>query len=136
MQATVALLDITLAAAVTGEVLGAAVAMPNGRVESLGLFASFVRAGGGTTAQAWVQTSLDGGASWMDIANFAFTTTSANRAYNLDDTAVTAIATPTDGSLTDNTCVNGHLGALYRVKVTTVGTYTGASSFKIWATPR
>ena len=135
MQATVQLLDETLAAAVTDEVHGP-VAMPIGRVEALALFASFVRAGGGTTATAWVQTSLDGGESWFDIASFAFTTADAKRMYNLTAAAVTAIATPGDGALADNTAVNGFLGALFRVKLTTTGTYTGASSFKIYASPK
>ena len=134
-QPIILLLDATLAAAVTGET-SAVVAMPSGRVESLTLFADFVRAAGGTTAKAWVQTSLDGGTSWMDIAHFAFTTTTAQRAYHLTAAAVTAIAIPTDGTLGDNTSVNGFLGGLYRVKYTTTGTYTGASSFKIWATAK
>jgi hypothetical protein len=90
-------------------------------------------AGGGTTAKAWVQTSLDGGSTWMDIASFAFTTTTATRAYHLTPAAVTSIATPTDGSLADNTAVNGFLGDRFRVKLTTTGTYTGASSFVIYA---
>lgn len=135
MQTTVQLLDKTLAGAVTAEVHGP-VAMPNGRVEALALYAVFVRAAGGTSAKAWVQTSLDGGTTWVDIANFAFTTTTADRMYNLTAAAVTSIATPTDGALADNTSVNGFLGALYRVKLTTTGTYTGASSFEIWATPK
>lgn len=135
MQATAQILNATLAAAVTGDTT-TPVAMPIGRVEALTLFASFVRAGGGTDAKAWVQTSLDGGTSWVDIACFAFTTTTADRMYNLTAAAVTAIATPTDGTLADNTSVTGFLGALYRTKLTTTGTYTGASSFKIWATPK
>jgi hypothetical protein len=135
MQPIVLLLDATLAAAVSAEIHGP-VAMPIGRVEALTLAAAFVRAGGGTTAKAWVQTSLDGGESWMDIASFAFATTTAKRAYNLTAAAVTSIATPVDGSLADNTAVNGFLGGLFRVKLTTEGTYSGASSFKIWATPK
>jgi len=135
MQATIELLNETLAAAVTAETT-TPVAMPIGRVEALALFAVFTRAAGGTTATAWVQTSLDGGTTWMDIASFAFTTTTADRAYNLTAAAVTAIATPTDGTLGDNTSVNGFLGAQFRVKLTTTGTYSGASSFKIYATPK
>jgi hypothetical protein len=135
MQPIVQILDKTLAAAVTAEVHGP-VAMPLGRIEALALYASFVRATGGTTAKVWVQTSLDGGVSWVDIASFAFTTTSGDRMYNLTAAAVTSIATPTDGTLADNTSVNGFLGALYRVKLTTTGTYTGDSSFKVWATPK
>ncbi len=128
------LLNVTLAGAVTADVTSGVIPAPNGgRVESLTLFAEFVRAGGGTTAQAWVQTSFDGGTTWMDIACFAFATTTANRAYHLTPVAVTSIATPTDGTLSDNTAVNGFLGDRYRVKLTTVGTYSGASSFAIYA---
>jgi len=56
--------------------------------------------------------------------------------YNLTAAAVTTIATPGDGALADNTAVNGFLGALFRVKLTTTGTYSGASSFKIYASPK
>jgi hypothetical protein len=128
----VTLLSATLAGAVTADVTAGVFAMPSGRLEGLVLYANFVRAGGGTTAKAWVQTSFDG-TNWMDIANFAFTTTSAIRAYHLTNAAVTSIATPVDGTTADNTAVDGFLGPLFRVKLTTTGTYTGASSFTITA---
>jgi hypothetical protein len=135
-QQTYTLLDEVLAAAVTAEIRPAAGAVAvGGRAESLLLYCEFVRAGGGTTAKAWVQTTFNDGVSWVDIASFAFTTTDAIRAYHLTAAAVTSIATPTDGTLADNTSVNGLLGAQFRVKITTTGTYTGASSFKIWAMP-
>ena len=86
------------------------------RPVSLALQANFTYTSGGTSADAYVQTSLDNGATWVDIANFHFTTASAIRAYNLTNAAVTTQATPGDGSLTANTCVNGFLGSLYRVK--------------------
>jgi hypothetical protein len=127
------ILDATLAAAVTADVTAGVFASPIGRVESLTLQGTITVAGGGTTAKAWVQTSLDGGATWIDIANFAFTTSTAIRAYHLTAAAVTSIATPTEGTLADNTAVNGLLGDRFRVKLTTTGTYTGASSFVIYA---
>lgn len=135
MQATIQLLDATLAAAVAAQTT-TPVAMPIGRVEALAVHATFAYGSNGTSAKAWLQTSLDGGVSWMDIANFAFTTSAAKRCYNLTAVAVTSIATPVDGSLSDNTAVNGFLGALFRVKLTTTGTYAGASSLKIWVTPK
>lgn len=134
MAEPLTLLDVVLAGAVTAEVHGPQPV--HAPIRNLALHAEIVVAGGGTTAKAWVQTSLDGGASWMDIANFAFTTSSAKRAYNLTDVAVTSIATPSDGTLTDNTAVNGFLGPIYRVKLTTTGTYTGASSFKVYGLPK
>jgi hypothetical protein len=127
------LLSTTLAGAVTADVSSGVVVPSVGRVESLTLHAVITVAGGGTTAKAWVQTSIDGGSTWMDIANFAFTTSTATRAYHLTAAAVTSIATPTDGSLADNTAVNGFLGDRFRVKLTTTGTYTGASSLVITA---
>jgi hypothetical protein len=106
------------------------------RVESLTLHATFTYGSGGTTVKAWVQTSLDGGASWLDIASFAFTTASAKRVYHLTAAAVTSIATPTDATLADNTSVNGLLGDRYRVKLTTTGTYAGSTSLVIHAIPK
>jgi hypothetical protein len=128
---TATLLSATLSTAVTGVTPGSI--MVAGRVESLTLQGTITVAGGGTTAKAWVQTSLDGGVTWADIANFAFTTSTAVRIYHLTYAAVTSIATPTDGTLADNTAVNGILGEQFRVKLTTTGTYTGASSFVIYA---
>lgn len=103
--------------------------------DALTLQAVFTYGSGGTTAKAWVQTSFDAGATWMDIASFAFTTATARRLYNLTSVAVTAIATPGDGVLADNTAVNGFLGALYRVKLTTTGTYAGDTTLVITAVP-
>jgi hypothetical protein len=128
------LLDLAIAGAITGQVYGP-VGL-NERPDSLALFCDFAYGSGGTTVKAWVQTSLDGGLSWIDIASFAFTTTAGKRAYHLTGAAVTSIATPSDGSLSDNTAVNGLLGAQLRVKVTTTGTYAGATGLKVWASPK
>lgn len=97
------------------------------------LQAVFTYGSGGTTTKAWVQTSLDGGSTWFDIASFAFTTASATRVYSLDTTAVTTIYTPTDATLADNTVKNGLLGDKYRVKYTTTGTYAGDTTLAISA---
>lgn len=87
---------------------------------------------GGTTIDAWVQTSIDGGTTWTDIANFHFTTAGARFQYNLNSqTPVTTEYTPTDGSLAANTSKDGILGPQYRVKYTTVGTYGGNTSLSI-----
>lgn len=134
MAVPVRILNATLAGAVSADVTAGVFTVPGGRLESLTLQGTITVAAGGTTAKAWVQTSLDGGTTWADIANFAFTTSTATRVYHLTAAAVTSIATPTDGSLADSTAVNGVLGDRIRVKLTTTGTYTGASSFVIWAT--
>ena len=43
---------------------------------------------GGTTAKAWVQTSLDGGTNWFDLACFSFTTAAAVKVFNLNTVPV------------------------------------------------
>ncbi len=95
--------------------------------------AVFVRAGGGTTAKFWIQTSLDGATTWIDIINFAFTTSTASLVAVCNAYLATSAAslTPTDGTLADNTVVPGVLGSYLRLKYTTTGTYSGASSISI-----
>jgi hypothetical protein len=97
-------------------------------LKSLTLQCNLIYGSGGTTIKVWIQTSLDNGATWCDIANFAATTANYRRVYNLSAlTAVSAIATPTDGTLADNTSVDGILGEQFRAKVTTTGTYANTT---------
>lgn len=107
-----------------------------GRVESLTIYCVFTYGSGGTTCRVWVQTSLDGGTTWMDIADISATTASITRAYHLTTAAVTSIATPGDGALTANTAVNGFLGPLYRTKVTSTGTYAGSTTLQVAVYPK
>ena len=103
---------------------------------SLLLQANFAYGSGGTSVDAYVQTSADGGVTWFDVAQFHFLTTSATKVYNLSNrTPVTSIATPTDGALASNTSVDGLLGDRLRVKWSSVGTYA-ATSLLITATAR
>jgi len=92
----------------------------------------FVRAGGGTTTDVFIQTSLDNGSTWIDIAQFALATTtvtkvSAVRPY----IAMAANVTPTDGALSDNTILDGLIGDRLRVKTVVVGAYSGASTLAV-----
>jgi hypothetical protein len=125
----------TIAAASAGNL--SAVATSQGPApDSLAIQANFLYGSGGTTVDAYVQTSFDGGGTWTDIANFHFTTSAARRLYNLSRlTSVTSIATPTDGSISNNTSVDGLLGSQFRVKWTTTGTYGGATSLAIDIAP-
>ena len=92
----------------------------------------FTRVGGGTTAKAYLQTTLDDGTTWFDIASFSFTTTSLTNIYNLSgSTAKTTAVVPTDATLTANTVVDGLIGTKLRAKYVTTGTYTGASALKM-----
>ena len=91
--------------------------------------ANFVAGSGGATVDAYLQTSFDRGATWVDVAEFHFTTSNAIRLYNLSSsTPVTSIATPTNGSLASNTAVDGLLGPMYQLQVKSGSTpYVGAS---------
>ncbi len=103
---------------------------------SILLECKFTYGSGGTTGKAWVQTSLDGGTTWVDIANFAVTTASKSRIFNLTNIPVTTIYTPTSGTLADDTSINGILGDQVRVLFTSTGTYAGSSKILLTATPK
>lgn len=93
---------------------------------------NFTYGSGGTSVDAYVQTSIDGGTTWIDVAQYSGTTSSQRRIYNLSAlTAVTTIYTPTDGSLTANTAKDGIIGDLWRVKFTSVGTYAGSTTMVV-----
>ena len=118
----------TITTAVTGVATEPFSFQPHG---SATFTAIFDYGSGGTTAKAWVQTSLDG-TTWTDVANFAFTTADATRIHKItEDATVAANYTPTDGTLADNTIKDGLLGDRYRVKYTTTGTYAGATTLTI-----
>lgn len=79
---------------------------------------------GGTSLKVWVQITLDRGATWIDVACFAFTTASAVKVINLSGlTPVTTAITPGDGAMADNAVQDGVLGSAMRVKLTSTGTY-------------
>lgn len=119
----------TLAAAETGATTSA---YNIGAAKYLTARAKFVRAAGGTTTKVWIQTSLDGGTTWFDIMCLAFTTTTATKVSAVTTTtALAAASVPTDGTMADDIILSGLLGDLIRVKYTTTGTYTGASSLTV-----
>lgn len=94
----------------------------------------FLYGAGGTSVKAYIQTSFDGGATWVDVMAFAATTSALTRLFSVrSGIAVAANVTPTDASLTDNTLLDGLLGDRLRAKYTTTGTYTGATSLAIHA---
>lgn len=103
-------------------------ALPSGAL----IQGNFTYGSGGTSADAYVQTSIDGGGTWTDVANFHFTTSSARFIYNLNSsTSKTTEVVPTDGSLAANTSVDGVIGNLWRCKYTTVGTYAGGTTLRV-----
>ena len=125
----------TISTAVTGVLSDEFPLQPN--LKAFALQAVFLYGSGGTTVKAWIQTSLDAGVTWIDIANFAFTTSALRKVTAINPGIVAAApATPTDGTLGDNLLVNGILGDRCRCKWTTTGTYAGATSLTITAVPR
>lgn len=99
---------------------------------TLALESKFVRAAGGTSTKVFLQTSLDGGTTWVDIAQHAFLTTTANKVSAVKtNIAVTGGTTPTDGTLGDDALLDGILGDRIRVKYIVAGTYTGASTLTV-----
>jgi hypothetical protein len=93
---------------------------------------------GGTTAKVYVQTSFDGGTTWCDVASFAFTTADLKKVSCLTDQIAPAAQafTPTDGTLADNTVVNGVMGDMWRAKLTTTGTYAGNTNIAVYLNAR
>lgn len=95
--------------------------------------AVFLYGAGGTTANAYIQTSLDSGLTWIDIMNFSFTTAAATKVSAVvATTALAAVVTPTDGTLGSNLIVSGLLGSRFRAKYVTTGTYSGATSLALY----
>ena len=110
--------------------------MRQGTPESMALQANFTYGSGRTSVSAWIQTSLDGGTTAIDAANFSVTTSSVREAMVIS--ALTAATTPqvvTDGTLTANTAPGAPLGNMWRVKYTSVGTYAGGTTLRIDAQP-
>ncbi len=124
-----------IAAAVTDEVLTLGI---GGRGETVpylsglggalawSLQCNFVYGSGGTTAILRVQTSLDGGASWLDAARFDFATANSRKIANLSGLTVGAVAEY--AALSAEGKNDGLLGPLARAILTTTGTYAGATS--------
>jgi hypothetical protein len=87
---------------------------------------------GGTTLKVYVQTTLDQGDTWVDVACAAFLVASATKVINLSGlTPKTTAATPTDGAMTDDTALDGVLGDRWRVKITSTGTYAGSTTLSV-----
>jgi hypothetical protein len=92
---------------------------------SASLVARFIYGSGGTSVAAVVQTSIDGGTIWHDVARFDFTTSTATKYANLSGlTYKAAAALSALGSEGQN---DGLLGPMFRAVITSVGTYAGGT---------
>lgn len=107
-------------------------------VTSVSLGTIFTYGSGGTTAKVWLQTSLDGGTTWIDVISHAYLLATASKVSTITANIAPASQAfaPTDGSLTDNTIIQGVLGDRWRIKWTTTGTYAGGTTFKAYMVAR
>lgn len=99
------------------------------------LFCEFIYgAGAGTTCAVIIQTSINQGDDWIDIARFDFTTANRSVVCNLSgllSKAVTAFAALSSEGVND-----GILGDRLRAKVTSTGAYSGNTSVSVRAAIR
>lgn len=124
--------DVTLGAPVTGTAIGTGVSGLEG-MTSAALEASLTAIGTlGTSVLAYVQSSLDQGATYFDVACFSFGGTSQRLRIPVGPAAGAGTATvPTDGSMSANTSLNGLLGPDARLKVTSTGTFGAGSTLSV-----
>ncbi len=85
---------------------------------------------GGTDARVFVQTSLDQGSTFFDLACVLFGTVSETAILNFSGLTPSLFVNspasplaPTDGAISDNTAVDGVIGDRFRIKVVSTGTY-------------
>ena len=98
------------------------------------IYAEFSYGSGGTTCAVIVQTSINQGSDWIDVARFDFTTANGTKVANLSgllSKAVTAVSAISSEGVTD-----GVLGDRLRCKVTSTGTYAGNTAVSVRAAVR
>lgn len=131
--------DRAITTALTGEVITSAPDIQGQTQEYLdnleGMLAAtlsvnFVYGSGGTTCIVTVETTLDQGTTWTEVARFAFATASEHNQVNLSGlTPVTTVYTP--AALSSDSVKDGIMGDRWRAKVTSTGTYAGNTSVSV-----
>lgn len=136
--------DAQISTAVTGQVITSSVSAQSvsiayvDRLEgvtALTFQANFAYGAGGTNLKADLETSIDQGSTWLPICRIAFTTASASKVVNVSGltpkTTAASLSTPSDDA-----CTDAILGDRFRVKITSTGTYTGATTISARASVR
>lgn len=99
--------------------------------KSLTIQAAFVYGtSGGTSVAGYVQTSLDHGKNWIDIASFAFATSSTSRIATVV-AASTVFISPVSMALASSGIQSGVLGQFFQAVCSSVGTYSTACFLNI-----
>ena len=90
---------------------------------------------GGTSCYAVVETSLDQGVTWVQIARFDFATSGLQKVMTVSG-LTPRIAAATAGSLAADTALDGTLGDRLRATVVSTGTYAGSTVVSVRANIR
>ena len=132
MSGTFSLGDFSIGAAATQ--VGDVVDDLSGAL-AITLSARLAYGSGGTSCYAVVETSLDQGVTWVQIARFDFTTSGLQKVLTVSG-LTPRIAAATAGSLAADTALDGTLGDRLRATVVSTGTYAGSTVVSVRANVR
>src|SRR5712692_9040824 len=98
----------------------------SGEIKYITVLGNLIYGSAGTSIDAYIQTSLDRGASWIDVIELQFLLAIAKKVSSVNWVATATVVTPTDGALAANSIVSGILGDRIRLKLVVVGTYAAS----------
>jgi hypothetical protein len=132
MSGTFSLGDFSIGAAATQ--IGDVVDDLSGAL-AITLSARLAYGSGGTSCYAVVETSLDQGVTWVQIARFDFTTSGLQKLLTVSG-LTPRIAAANAGSLSADTALDGTIGDRLRATVVSTGTYAGSTVLSVRANVR
>lgn len=132
MSGTFSLGDFSIGAAATQ--IGDVVDDLSGAL-AITLSARLAYGSGGTSCYAVVETSLDQGVTWVQIARFDFTTSGIQKMLTVSG-LTPRVAAANAGSLSADTALDGTIGDRLRATVVSTGTYAGSTVLSVRANVR
>ncbi len=132
MSGTFSLGDFSIGAAATQ--IGDVVDDLSGAL-AITLSARLAYGSGGTSCYAVVETSLDQGVTWVQIARFDFTTSGLQKLLTVSG-LTPRIAAANAGSISADTALDGTIGDRLRATVVSTGTYAGSTVLSVRANVR
>lgn len=132
MSGTFSLGDFSIGAAATQ--IGDVVDDLSGAL-AITLSARLAYGSGGTSCYAVVETSLDQGVTWVQIARFDFTTSGLQKILTVSG-LTPRVAAANAGSLSADTALDGTIGDRLRATVVSTGTYAGSTVLSVRANVR
>lgn len=106
-----------------------------GGMSAATLSARLAYGSGGTSCYAIVETSLDQGVTWVQIARFDFTTSGLQKLLTVSG-LTPRLAAASAGSLSSDTALDGVIGDRLRATVVSTGTYAGSTVLSVRANVR